>query len=142
MIYKHALERLTEEAQIEREEKCQKRLAAHVENMYKLKPKSRAEIKRQKLFELRRKNNEIRCELDINRELEQEAKRNEEARLALYRANMSPAQKRQQEEDTQRMATWASGSALKPRSHGGLMPKQRSTRRNYKGLPQLCVSDK
>jgi len=101
------LNRLEEEAQIEREERCERRLAAHVADMYKRKPKSRAEVKRQKLFELRRRNNQIRCELDIDRQLELEAKRHQEAALAIYRSNMTAEQKREQEENNRVMATWA-----------------------------------
>jgi hypothetical protein len=100
------LSKLEEEAQIEREERCEKRLQAYVH--FKPRPKSRAEVKRNKLFELRRRNNQIRCELDTDRQLVLETKRHEEASLQLYRSNRTPAQKPQQEEDTQRMATWAS----------------------------------
>jgi hypothetical protein len=104
---KRLLIKLENESQIEREEQCRKRLSAYVH--YKPKAKSRAEVKRSKLCELRKKNDAMRCELDINRELEQEAKRNEEARLALYRSNMTPEQKLEREENNRIMATWASG---------------------------------
>jgi hypothetical protein len=107
MSVRSLLNELEEEAQIEREKQCKKRLEAYVH--CKPKPKSRAEVKRSKLFELRRRNNELRCELDLNRQLELEAKRHEEVALLLYLDNITQPQKRQQEEDTARMATWASG---------------------------------
>jgi hypothetical protein len=107
MSVQSLLDTLDEEAQIAREKQCKKHLEAYVS--YKPKPKSRAEVKRNKLFELRRRNNEIRCELETDRQLELETKRHEEANLALYLSNRTPEQKRQQEEDTERMALWASG---------------------------------
>jgi hypothetical protein len=112
------IEGLTEEAQIEREVRWEKRLAAHVADKYKPRPKSRAEVKRTKLFELRKKTNEIRCELDLNNELEKEAKRTEEVNLALYRSDMTPEQKRQREEDTRIMSLWA-GTICKEASADG-----------------------
>jgi hypothetical protein len=85
------------------------RKQAALREAMKAKPKSRAQIKRNKLFELRRRNNEIRYELDIDRKLALETKRNEEAALALYRSNMTPEQKRQRDEDTRIMSLWAAG---------------------------------
>jgi hypothetical protein len=101
------LDKVEFQAEMQREKQLEQRQDAYVQ--YKSKPKSAAERKRDKLFELRRRNNEIHCEMETDRQLALEAKRNEEANLALYRSRMTPEQKRQQEENTAKMATWASG---------------------------------
>jgi len=72
------------------------------------KPVGRAVANNTKIRQLRQRTNEMRYELESSRQLEAEVKRNQEAAVALYRSNMTPAQKQEHDEDTRRMAVYAS----------------------------------
>ena len=78
-------------------------------NLHKsLKPITKAEANIKKISELRQKTDAARFELETNKQLAEQTKLYEDARLALYRSNLTPAQKWEQEQDAYRMGMWAS----------------------------------
>ena len=102
------LERLLHKLEAEAEEDAWlKRKTAAIQ--LKSKVPTRAETNTKRIAELRKRTGDMRHELETNRELAEETKLHQEAALALYRSNLTPAQKREQEQDAYRMGVWASG---------------------------------
>ena len=68
------------------------------------KPLSKTEANISTAAQLRRKTLDMQRELESNRQLAAETKRHQEAALALYRSNSTPAGKKRDDEDMQRIA--------------------------------------
>jgi hypothetical protein len=73
------------------------------------KPVSRAQANIARVVELRKKTAAIDYELETQRTLAAESKRHQDASVALYLANLTPAQRAERDEDTRRMAFHYSG---------------------------------
>ena len=65
---------------------------------------SKTQLNLSKIAKLRSRTADINDELATNKQLEQATKLNQQARAALYLANLTPEQKREHDEDVQRMA--------------------------------------
>ena len=75
----------------------------------KSKVPTRAQTNITKVCELRKKTYDMRYELATNRMLAEETKLNQEAALDLYRSNLTPAERKQRDEEMRQIGFWASG---------------------------------
>jgi hypothetical protein len=65
---------------------------------------SKADTNINKICQLRSRTKEMRFELESNKQVELETKRNQEAAIALYRSNLTPAEKKENYLHMQKMA--------------------------------------
>ena len=79
-----------------------------VESCWDSTPPTRAETNIKKISELRRKTDAARFELETNKQLAEQTKLYQDARLALYVSNLTLAQKQERDDDAYRMGMWAS----------------------------------
>jgi hypothetical protein len=73
-----------------------------------VRPPTKSEQDRKKLSQLRIETATIERELDLRKEVEVESKRNREARMKLYEADLTAEEKRERDEDIHRMQVYAS----------------------------------
>lgn len=72
------------------------------------KPQSRAAANIAKVTQLRHQTAKMRFELESNKQLAAATKSHQDASVALYLANLTPAQQAERDEDTRRMAVYYS----------------------------------